>query len=570
MGTTDEEKSTNPENNPKNNGENGRPAANAGGSAGKNGRQYIDLGMPSGGEIPFGQGDQAIGDQNSFYGQTMQQNNGWNQAQYGAKPDGQPGYGQTNAADGSWNEAQYGANRRYQEPQGAGSGPAGGTGGPQQPGTPGTPGLTGQPGSSRPPKKMNVRCFIAGMVTGALITALVGGTVGAFYIRKAVGSGSVQTGGSTSGGEDSGTDSSYDTVLNPESIAKIGQLEEIIRQYYYYDDEVTVDQEVDGLYKGLLESLDDPYSEYYTADETEQLSETTEGVYYGIGSYVSTDKDTGYPMLSGIFPDSPAEKAGLQDGDIITKVDGQDVSGMSLNDVVSMIRGDEGTDVVLTIYRDGVSDYQDITVTRGKVDDVTVTHSMKDEENKIGYIAITEFDDVTADQFKEAMADLEDQGMKGLVLDLRGNPGGNVSTVVDIANQLLPEGLVFYYEEADGSRTEYKADGTNEFTKPLVVLVNGYSASASEILSGAIQDSGIGTILGTQTYGKGVVQSVLSLGDGTSVKITTAAYFTRNGRDINHKGITPDEVLEFDSDAYAKDGTDNQLDRALEIIRDKE
>lgn len=354
------------------------------------------------------------------------------------------------------------------------------------------------------------------------------------------------------------------SVVNSQTMDKLEVLEKYIENYYYKADEVTVSQEEDGVYKGLLESLDDPYSVYYTKEEYENLQQQTEGIYYGIGAYVGTDAETGYATITGVIAESPAEEAGLQEGDIIYKVDGEDVSGEDLETIVSMIKGEEGTTVEITVIRDGEEVEKEIT--RAKVDSPTVDSEML--EDNIGYLQITEFDDVTVDQFDENFQSLKDQGMEAMILDLRSNPGGNVSAVTQIANELLPKGLIFYMEDKDGNRTEYKCDGA-DFDLPLVVLVNGYSASASEILSGAIQDAEIGTLVGTTTYGKGVVQNVMQLDDGTAVKITVANYYTRNGRDINKKGIDPDVEIEFDSDAYQEDGTDNQLDKAEEILKEE-
>lgn len=369
--------------------------------------------------------------------------------------------------------------------------------------------------------------------------------------------------------EESGTDAAENTdagsAVNAASVKKLRSLEDII-DGYYYGDKVSQGTMEDGLYHGLMDSLGDVYSVYYDADEWKEMNAQTEGVYYGIGATVSLDKTTGYPVIVRPMDGSAAQDAGLLEGDLIYKVDGQDLYGMSLEEAVALIRGEEGTKVTLTIVRDG-GEPTDYEITRRKFDAQVVYYEMKDD--KIGYIGIVEFDDVTTSQFENALNDLESQGMQGLIIDLRGNPGGNVSTVTAIAEMLLPKGLIFYYEDKDGRRTEYNATGEHEFTKPLAVLVNGYSASASEILSGAIQDAGIGTIIGTQTYGKGVVQSIVDLKDGTAVKITIAGYFTRNGRDINHKGITPDEIVELDTEARMEDGTDNQLDAAMENIRKK-
>ena len=187
-------------------------------------------------------------------------------------------------------------------------------------------------------------------------------------------------------------------------------------------------------------------------------------------------------------------------------------------------------------------------------------------DDGIGYLQITEFDDVTIEQFNENFNSLKEQGMKGLIIDLRGNPGGSVTTVCAVAEQLLPEGLIFYMEDKNGERTEYTCKGA-DFDLPLVVLVNEYSASASEILSGAIKDAGIGKLVGKKTYGKGIVQNVIGLEDGSAIKITIANYYTRNGNDIHLKGIEPDVEVELDSDAYLEDKTDTQLDKAIEVLK---
>ena len=258
---------------------------------------------------------------------------------------------------------------------------------------------------------------------------------------------------------------------------------------------------------------------------------------------------------------------GGRGGDIIFKVDGVETTGMSTSEVVALIKGPEHTKVVITVVREGESDFLDIEVERRKIESPTVNYEMK--EDNIGYIQITEFDDVTTDQFTEAMAVLKGQGMKGLVIDLRSNGGGNLSTCVDIASQLLPEGIIVYTEDKFGKREEFFSDGKREFDKPLVVLVNGYSASASEILTGAIKDYGIGKIMGTTTYGKGIVQEVLPLGDGSGLKITVAKYYTPNGENIHGVGIEPDEELELDVEKYLKEGYDNQLERAIEVIESK-
>lgn len=354
-------------------------------------------------------------------------------------------------------------------------------------------------------------------------------------------------------------------ILSGQTVQKVNVLKQLIDQHYYKADEVTDEQLEEGIYKGLLESLDDPYSVYYTPDEVEKLNETISGTYTGIGAYVSRDASTGYPKIAGVISGAPAEKAGLQTDDLLLEADGESLQDLDLDMAVSRIKGEKGTTVHLTISRDGKK--LEMDVTRDEVHSETAAGRMLGDG--IGYLQIAEFDDVTPDQFTEELEKLQDQGMKGLVLDLRNNPGGTVDAVTSIAQYLIPEGLVFYMQYPDGSRKDYKADGTDWINLPIAVLVNGNSASASEILSSAIQDSGAGTIIGTQTYGKGVVQTVYSLQDGTEVKLTISEYFTRNGHEINKIGVTPDQEVEFDSKEYRKSGTDNQLETAVETIKEK-
>ncbi len=356
-----------------------------------------------------------------------------------------------------------------------------------------------------------------------------------------------------------------DGVLSAQTRAKVTSLRKLISQHYYQADSVTNEQLEEGMYAGLIEALEDPYSVYYSTDDVEALQESISGTYVGIGAYVSRDEATGFPKISGIMENSPAEKAGLQAEDILEKADGESLQDLDLDVAVSRIRGEKGTVVQLTIVRSG--EEMEIDVTRDEVASVTVAGEVL--EDGIGYLQIAEFDTVTSDQFIKKLQELQEENIKGLILDLRGNPGGTVDAVTTIARYLIPEGLIFYMQYPDGSTTEYETDGTEDCGLPLVVLVNGNSASASEILSSAIQDSGAGIVIGTQTYGKGVVQTLYSLGDGSAVRMTVAEYFTRNGNSIHKIGVTPDEVVELDTDAYRENGTDNQLDAALAAMRAK-
>ena len=359
----------------------------------------------------------------------------------------------------------------------------------------------------------------------------------------------------------SGSSAETDSVANEKTTEKLGVLENTIKQYFWQDvDESTLEE---GVYKGLLESLDDPYSVYYTHDELVQLQQQTEGIYYGIGAYISQDNEMGYVRVSKIIKNTPAEASGLQQDDYIYKVDGEDMQGKDSSYVVSTIKGEAGTKVTITVVREGATDPIDIEVERQKIESPTVEYQMLD--NDMAYIQITEFDLVTTEQFEEAYKQAQTDGMKGLILDLRSNPGGNLSTVCDIARMILPKGLIVYTEDKYGKREEYTCDGANQIKVPLVVLTNGYSASASEILAGAVKDYGIGTLVGTTTYGKGIVQKVINLSDGSAVKLTVSNYFTPNGNNIHKIGIEPDVEVEFDAEQY-KNGVDNQLEKAKEVL----
>lgn len=351
--------------------------------------------------------------------------------------------------------------------------------------------------------------------------------------------------------------------LSDEAQKKIDTLVYMIEQYYYQDGIRREDLE-NGIYQGLLDAVGDPYTSYYNASDFETFMEQTTGSYYGIGAYVAQDIERNYPKVNSPIPGSPAEEVGLRPNDIIYEVDGVSTYGMDLDKVVSLIKGEEGTTVNMTIYRDG--EYLDVTVQRRQVEVPTVEQKMLEDD--MAYIRIAEFDDVTPGQFKEALLTSRNKGMKGLVLDLRGNPGGSVNAVVEIARMLLPEGLVVYTENKYGKREEYKCDGKNEFDLPLVVLVDGNSASASELLSGAIQDYQKGKLVGTTTFGKGIVQQMMTLRDGSAIKITISSYYTPKGRNIHGIGIEPDVECPFDGEAYYNNGYDNQLEKAREVIRE--
>lgn len=351
-------------------------------------------------------------------------------------------------------------------------------------------------------------------------------------------------------------------VLNDVVIGKLQILLDTIEAHYL--NEIHSEELVDGLYYGLLESLGDPYSVYYTQEELEDMISQTEGIYYGIGAYIGFNTEANMCYVSKLIKNTPAAASDLSPGDFIVKVDGTDTVGMTSSEIVKLIKGPEGTSVTITVQREGEKNTLDITVPRAKIESPTVEYEML--ENGIGYIEITEFDDVTYAQYCEAYDTLVAKGMKGLILDLRANPGGNVTTVCQIARRLLPEGLIVYTEDKYGQRMEYRCDGSEEIQIPLAVLVDGNSASASEILAGAIKDYGIGKLVGTTTFGKGIVQRIISFSDGTAIKLTISNYFTPNGNYIHGVGIEPDIPVEWDSEQYLNEGIDNQKQAAIEYL----
>lgn len=362
------------------------------------------------------------------------------------------------------------------------------------------------------------------------------------------------------------TSASKTEVTDQDILKKIEKLQGLIGKYYMED--VDKNTMAEGIYKGLLSSLKDPYSIYYTKEEYAALMESSSGIYCGIGATVSADAKTGVLSIVKPFVDGPAYKAGILPGDILYKVNGEEVTGKDLAEVVGKIKGEEGTKVKVTIVREGKTDPIDYTITRKKVEVPTIEYQMLD--GKIGYIAVSEFDEVTAEQFRSAVDDLEKQGEKGLVIDIRNNPGGLLDTVVDMLKRMLPSGMIVYTEDKYGNRDEYKGDGKEEFKKPLAVLINGNSASASEIFAGAIQDYKKGTLVGTTSFGKGIVQSILPLNDGTAIKVTVSKYYTPKGRNIHKIGITPDVTVELKDSLRQKviidKSEDNQLQKALQIL----
>ncbi len=391
---------------------------------------------------------------------------------------------------------------------------------------------------------MNNNEFKKGIAVGVAVTLVVTGTGFAGYQKIMFPKGSA--------------------LSDTKTVQKLNYLESLINEEYLEEKEE--DSLREGLYAGLMSGLNDPYSTYYTAEQYKELNTSNEGSYVGIGAVLQKDKDGGAKIVQ-LYEGGSGEQAGLKKGDVLKAIDGEDVTEKETSDIASMIRESDKDSVTLTIQRD--EETKEIKVEIRDVEIQTVSHEMLDDET--GYIRISEFSEVTSNQYKKAFEDLQDKGMKKLVVDLRDNPGGLLTAVCDVLRQILPEGLIVYTEDKNGKKEEEKCDGKSELAMPLAVLVNGGSASASEIFAGAVKDYGIGTIVGTTTYGKGVVQTIQPLSDGSAVKITIAKYFTPKGNDINKKGIAPDVEAELSEDST--DWTeltheeDTQLQAALKEIR---
>lgn len=441
-------------------------------------------------------------------------------------------------------------------------------------------------------EKKNKNKFWKGVLVGALVTSfaglvIVGIAAGISIIGHTVMGGQGIAGIIESSGSPEEESLNYQRIGN-----KLDLLEQVVDNYFLFEENVDTEQMEAGIYKGMLAGLEDPYTTYYTAEEYRAMTEETEGVYCGIGVQVSQNLETGIITILRVFPGSPAEEAGLKKGDILYKVGALDVYDQELDTLVSQyIRGEEGTFVDLTVLRDG--EEISATVERRMVESVTVESQLLPD--KTGYVMVTQFDLVTADQFIFAVDSLEKQGMERLVIDLRDNPGGVVDACVKMAAYLLPEdqydGIILstadkngegdrYYcqdgkllFEGSGSNPEYPMDDGHELNMPIAVLINGMSASASEVFAGALRDYGMATLVGTTSFGKGIVQALLPLDDGSAVKVTIAHYYTPAGHDIHKKGLEPDvEIpLELDEDLIGQYDVpldrDNQVQKAIEVLK---
>lgn len=350
-----------------------------------------------------------------------------------------------------------------------------------------------------------------------------------------------------------------------EKFLKIKLLENKIKKDYLY--EVSDEDLRDGELKGMVAALKDPYSEYLTEEDLKEMNQETSGSFYGIGFTVYKNENNQIEVVSPI-KDTPADRAGIKSKDIVVKVNGKNYTGDEMKEAIKVIKGEKGSTVHLTIYRPSTKKTLEMDVERAEIKiETVISHKIEN----LGYIGIIQFNDHTDEEFKTHLDELKKQNVKGLIIDLRGNPGGTVSSVVKIADMLLPEGTIVSAKDKNHKIVfEYKSD-KDQYDKPIVVLINEGSASASEILSGAIKDFNRGKLVGVKSFGKGIVQTVFPFQDGTGVKLTTSEYFTPSGENIHNIGIKPDIEVKLKDDVkgigyeYLKE--DTQLQKAIEVLK---
>ena len=434
--------------------------------------------------------------------------------------------------------------------------------------------------------------FWRGVLLGALVTAGLGLVVtlgaGLLMVRKVAASWqSAAVSGTGAGTADSAEVPA--AGLNRDRIdQKIEYIQQIIDNYYLFEEDP--EKVEDMIYTGMLAGLEDPYSVYYNKEDYQSMRESLSGEYCGIGAMVSQNRTTGLITVTRVFEGAPAAEAGMKAGDILYKVGDLEATGQDLDLLVSNhIRGEENTPVQITVLRGEELEEILLDITRRKVEIPTVAYQML--EDQIGYIELTQFEAASSDQFIEACEDLEKQGMEALVIDLRDNPGGVLDTAVELMAYILPDdqyegrlvttadkngegdqyvssgGKVSYHSDFGYTDKNYPFPDGHELEVPYAILVNGNSASASEVLTGAVLDYGSGIVIGTQTFGKGIVQNLIPLGDGTAIKLTTQHYYTPSGYDLHGVGLTPDIILELDPETAGDLTKDNQLQAAIAALK---
>ena len=393
-------------------------------------------------------------------------------------------------------------------------------------------------------KQSEIRTYLTGLVTGALFCLAV------LLILQFV----------------SGVPVLFSSSLTKEVAKKTQEAQSYIDKYYWKSD---LDQEklADYAIKGMVSALGDKYSDYYTTSEYNQAMGEVKGDYTGIGATIYMDTSTKQKIIQKVQKSSPAEEAGLKVDDVLLKINGEDISQKSLNDTVSMIRGKEGKTSKLTIQRkeQDKTKVMEVTVTAKKLVNQSIHYKMLTGTN--GYINISNFDNEGVKQFQSAMEDLKKQGMTGLVLDVRNNGGGSLEAVTKMLDELLPEGVLLTEKYKNKEDVVYRSTDEKQFDKPMVVLINGGSASASEVMAGALQDRKAATLVGVKSFGKGIVQSIFSLRFGGGIKLTTGQYLLPSGRCIHGTGLTPDVEVTYSGTSNELGGEDdNQLQKALTVL----
>lgn len=412
------------------------------------------------------------------------------------------------------------------------------------------------------------RGVIVGAASALVLMVLLTIAVGAVFL--ALRSRSGERGKGEMAESQEGHESGSESILSADLISQISRIDSYLNLYYLYD--ADMEKVRTGMLEGVMQSIGDPYADYYDESQLASFQDSTEGEYVGIGAAVSQELSTGIVRISKPYQGTPSAEAGLLPQDMIVSVGDTPVTGMDLDQVVSLIKGEEGTSVMLHIYRESQDTYLDVEVERRKVEIPTVTSEML--EDHIGYIEVSGFEGVTTAQFISAYEELKSQGMERVIVDLRNNGGGLVDTVEKMLDYLLPEGEIFYVKYKDGSKgEEYSSDAEAALDIPAVVLVNEYTASASEIFAGNIQAFGLGEVVGTTTFGKGVMQQLYYTNEErtAAVKLTVADYYINGDKNINDVGITPDVDVELSEEAAQLQEIpleqDNQLQKAIEVVK---